>query len=1338
MTDRRPWLALLAASVGLLGLFGWLSSAALAAGGQAMEAAGSAAGSRLAPAAPAVEEVFASEGVTALRVRGSIVLWSSADGCTNNGEFVEPCVVRRKPAAGGAARTLYSQLGASGPWLEANPDTDSAGSFYYWANNLGQIVRVPSYATASTTPTLIATKELITATGEVAVNSNYVYWTENITGRGRLFRAPASGGARELMQSYNSPMRGLQADGQGGAFYVSSPLFTNMLIRTRPVSAGVFTSTAASALVDSFALRANTVYWADHIVNDRIMSAPITATSSSTILVADLTGTPTVPTMAANASALFWHEKGAVSGPIQRLNLSGGAPTAITANLSGVSDLGATDLYLFWHTGSAVWRLAADAAAVQLDLRVADLEITQGIQNLTNTVPLVDDRYTLVRVYPGLTNSTVPTKTAMVRLYASRAGSPLLGSPLVRFVEATTSPYQREVFSDTANFVLPAAWTTGTVVFTATITSLDLFDFNPANNNLSLTRTFAPKANLCIKFLPISTWEAAPYWTENLVTGRPTPGFLPILDRLRTLWPTHNILWYTQFTPIRKGAFLGPAGPFTMLNGADRDPLIFALWEHNLYDGAPGWCGGGNARTHYLAMINPSINTGNMGGYAALWDVLSMVKMLTSGSAPFDTPTGGGIAAQELAHNYNGPFGDRWKHIPCNLPAGDDPHDGWPYPGNQLGPNGPRDFFGFDRRTNSVITPTQATDFMGYCDPVWVSDYTWLGLMNATSSPSAASSASPASAAEPLSPQADSVLASGWVTRDEAQAGFGAVHRTAGGLLTWAPLAEHSHAFDPASLGLNLPPTHLHVTGVFALELLSPADAVLASQAVTPTEGTHGGDFTFAGLLPFAPGSAHVRLTRNGAELARRSISAHAPVVAVTAPAGGTVAGGTLDIAWTGSDLDGDPLTYIVQYSADGVNWQAVTSGYAGTTLSLSTTSDLPGSGSALIRVIANDGVNTGSDTSAPFVLLGHAPKAYIPQPEPGRAYLSFEPADLFGEAVDIEDGPLAGSVLQWSVAGPQARSGSGSMLSLFNLAPGTYTATLSATDGDGLAGNTQSTFFVSPKRIYDGAAPTLDGFCDDAAYAVEAEPLVLRHGGLPPSLSPVKFAHASPYTYVCFTGLPIGTNANQMAGIRVDVNNSGGSVLLADDRVFYARRDGVAVTGQGNGTANEVLDAAPNGLQVAVSENNGTWNAELRLDDVRLGGWNHTARMLAGHFAPIIPIANTTWPEGAATGQPGTWGLVTLGRQAQTLSFPSLGTRSLAEAVFVPAAQASSGLPVAFTSTTPAVCETGSGVVTLLATGTCTLVASQGGNGSYFPAASVQQSFVVVTPTVFVPVLMR
>ncbi|WP_449446123.1 IPT/TIG domain-containing protein [Thermomonas brevis] len=96
----------------------------------------------------------------------------------------------------------------------------------------------------------------------------------------------------------------------------------------------------------------------------------------------------------------------------------------------------------------------------------------------------------------------------------------------------------------------------------------------------------------------------------------------------------------------------------------------------------------------------------------------------------------------------------------------------------------------------------------------------------------------------------------------------------------------------------------------------------------------------------------------------------------------------------------------------------------------------------------------------------------------------------------------------------------------------------------------------------------------------------------------------------------------------------------------------------------------------------------------------------------------------------------VTVSKGSQTINFAPLANASLSASPLTLSASASSNLTVNFTSGTTPVCTVSGTTLTLLATGTCTILADQAGDTAYDPAPTVQQSFNVtpailaITPT--------
>ena len=75
-----------------------------------------------------------------------------------------------------------------------------------------------------------------------------------------------------------------------------------------------------------------------------------------------------------------------------------------------------------------------------------------------------------------------------------------------------------------------------------------------------------------------------------------------------------------------------------------------------------------------------------------------------------------GTLAQELAHAMGR------LHAPCGVAKAMDTK--YPYADASIGT------WGWDLETKELVDPNEVVDFMSYCSPVWVSDYTYAGLYN--------------------------------------------------------------------------------------------------------------------------------------------------------------------------------------------------------------------------------------------------------------------------------------------------------------------------------------------------------------------------------------------------------------------------------------------------------------------------------------------------------------------------------------------------------------------------------------------------------------------------------
>lgn len=121
----------------------------------------------------------------------------------------------------------------------------------------------------------------------------------------------------------------------------------------------------------------------------------------------------------------------------------------------------------------------------------------------------------------------------------------------------------------------------------------------------------------------------------------------------------------------------------------------------------------------------------------------------------------------------------------------------------------------------------------------------------------------------------------------------------------------------------------------------------------------------FGGYVDYPVGTSKIQIWSrvDNKLLAERAVSRSAPVVG--RPSFTTHLSGKerfLDIAWTATDADRDPLTHFVMMSSDrGAHWAPVAHALTSAKFSLSLTG--VASGSYLVKVVTSDGVNLGSAT---------------------------------------------------------------------------------------------------------------------------------------------------------------------------------------------------------------------------------------------------------------------------------------------------------------------------------------------------------------------------------------
>lgn len=196
--------------------------------------------------------------------------------------------------------------------------------------------------------------------------------------------------------------------------------------------------------------------------------------------------------------------------------------------------------------------------------------------------------------------------------------------------------------------------------------------------------------------------------------------------------------------------------------------------------------------------------------------------------------------------------------------------------------------------------------------------------------------------------------------------------------------------------------------GPYQLNFLDANGAVLAELPfAVGTSHTHGApvhDFRFALRAAFPDNTARVAMLHEGAEIWSQVVSSGTPQVSLSSPVGNQSynAVDPLPVTWAASDPDSNPLSFILEYSADdGVTWQTIATGLSG--LAYDWTPAFVPVGISRMRITASDGFNTAQATSDAFYIQPVKPIAIIQSPVNGQVINEGGEISLVGEVFASE-----------------------------------------------------------------------------------------------------------------------------------------------------------------------------------------------------------------------------------------------------------------------------------------------------------------------------------------------
>jgi hypothetical protein len=598
-------------------------------------------------------------------------------------------------------------------------------------------------------------------------------------------------------------------------------------------------------------------------------------------------------------------------------------------------------------------------------------EVTQAIQNVPGSVPLVAGKPTLVRVYLNVTGGTTRVTGVRGKLIAFRPANDRLElGPQLQGVVASSNAIavdaspdlklRRVSLASSLNFELPADWIVDGALHVQVALDVDGAPTSPVNIPcLGCANTLGAGAPSFAHFLTMPTLRL------RIIGLQYAFGTPPTLQAPRQVD-------FDLFESWVRRAY--PAGAFEIFTSTvtARNPWPFDCNAANAQLSAQRAIdidAGQDPHTHYLALV---ITTGGFirgcaSGVPEDSPDTSVVATSPTGNPatdprPFnavgdtDASFGDWYAGHELAHQFG-----RAHPGFCNGNSQDDDH--FPNPNGQISDN-LQTHVGLDKGDapnavpEKVISPF-AFDIMTYCNqPQWFSAYNYMAVMqrlraenNLPLLPEAQFLASVAAKA-PAQPLANEAVTGDFVN-------VVALVNLTRGTATFEHVDPVTRAAVPAP----------HASPTATLRFRDKSGKVIGSFPVwvrLDSDLPAGADRTglVQAAIPKNHAAAHLDLLLGDKIAATRAISAHAPEVkglalatrkAVCGPATEEV------LKWVGSDPDGDKLTYLVQLGGPGERWETIAIGLRQHELALTEAQRRGPPAPRQARVIANDGYNVST-----------------------------------------------------------------------------------------------------------------------------------------------------------------------------------------------------------------------------------------------------------------------------------------------------------------------------------------------------------------------------------------
>lgn len=358
-----------------------------------------------------------------------------------------------------------------------------------------------------------------------------------------------------------------------------------------------------------------------------------------------------------------------------------------------------------------------------LNLSIPNAYLVQSIQRPNGSIPLVAGRDAWLRVFAtaNQTNSAAPSVRA--RFY--QGGSLVRTDTIPTAQPSTPLAVQEGSLASSWNLLVPGSLIQpGLSVLVDVDPADDVAEADPNDN--TWPSNGQPLAMDVRVMLPLNITFVKVFQNDGSSGNITSGNAAQFVADIQRMWPVGAI-----------STAIGPSYSFTdsVLQFNDAN----GSWGKLLSE----------LQAYRAGLTNPAyvygvVHTNYSSGIAGLGYVATPASSFKTAVGWDYLPSGTGVFAHEIGHNFGR------LHAPCGGVANPDPS--FPYAGGDIG------MYGMDVAAGILKSPSTQKDLMGYCSPVWVSDYNYMAVMNYR--------LASALGAPPAGPAVDGVLVWGRMTDD--------------------------------------------------------------------------------------------------------------------------------------------------------------------------------------------------------------------------------------------------------------------------------------------------------------------------------------------------------------------------------------------------------------------------------------------------------------------------------------------------------------------------------------------------------------------------------------------